>query len=66
MPWLRMVLGAVILVIILTVVAGLISLRGTALDVVSLSPDQEDNRMMAVELGTSSELGPAAPIDDTI
>lgn len=64
MSLLRMILGAVIVAIVLAVVVGLISLRGTPPDVVNLNANQQATQMMSVELGMSSELGPSTPIDD--
>ncbi len=66
MPLLRMVLGAVILAVALAIVTGLISLKGTPLDVIGPNADQQSQQMISVEMGTSSELGPSSSIDDTL
>ncbi len=66
MPLLRWMIGAVIVAVVMAIVTGLIVLRGTRLDVAGPNTVQQGEQMMAVELGTSSELGPSSPIDDTL
>ena len=66
MPLLRWMIGAVIVAVVMAIVTGLIVLRGTPLDVAGPNTVQQGEQMMAVELGTSSELGPSSPIDDTL